>query len=154
MRVQGLGLPGVSDGKESACNVGDLGSTPGLGRSPGGGHGNPLKYSCLENPHGQRSLAGYSPWGRKELDTTEQLSLTQILQRGAKAKEPEIKLPTTVGLSKKQESSGITSTSALLTIPKPLTVWTTTNSGKFFNRKEYQNSWPVSWEICMQVKKQ
>ena len=43
----------------------------GLGRSPGGGHGNPLQYSCLENPHGQRSLAGYSPWGHKELDTTE-----------------------------------------------------------------------------------
>ena len=40
---------------------------PGLGRSPGGGHGNPFQYSCVENPHGQRSLAGYSPWGRKEL---------------------------------------------------------------------------------------
>ena len=45
-----LGLPGGSDGKESACNVGDLGSIPGLGRSPGGGHGNPLQNSCLENP--------------------------------------------------------------------------------------------------------
>ena len=63
-----------TDGKESTCNVGDLGSIPGLGRSPGKGHGNPLQYSCLENPHGQRSLAGYSPWGRKKLDTTEQLS--------------------------------------------------------------------------------
>ena len=51
-----------------------LSSIPGLGRSPGGGHGNPLQYSSLENPHGQRSLAGYSPWGHKELDTTEQLS--------------------------------------------------------------------------------
>ena len=47
---------------------------PGLGRFPGGGHGNPLQYSCLENPYGQRSLAGYSPWGHKELDTTERLS--------------------------------------------------------------------------------
>jgi len=46
-----LGFPGGSDGKESACNVGDLGSILGLGRSPGGGHGNPLQYSCLENPH-------------------------------------------------------------------------------------------------------
>ena len=45
-----LGFPGGSDGKESACNVGDLGSIPGLGRSPGGGHGKPLQYSCLENP--------------------------------------------------------------------------------------------------------
>ena len=61
-------------GKESACDVGDLGLIPGLGRSPGGGHGNPLQYSCLENPHAQRSLAGYSPWGHKESDTTEQLS--------------------------------------------------------------------------------
>ena len=65
-------FPGGSDGIESTCNVGDLGSIPGLGRSPGGGHGNPLQYSCLENPQGQRSLAGYSPWGSKELDTTEQ----------------------------------------------------------------------------------
>ena len=46
-----LDLIGGSDGEESACNVRDLGSIPGLGRSPGGGHGNPLQYSCLENPH-------------------------------------------------------------------------------------------------------
>ena len=56
-----LGFPGDSDSKESACNVGDLGLIPGWGGSPGGGHGNPLQYFCLENPHGQRSLAGYSP---------------------------------------------------------------------------------------------
>ena len=67
--ISSVGFPGGSDDKE--CNTGDLGSIPGLGRSPGGGHGNPLQYSCLENPHGQRSLAGCSPWGRKELDTTE-----------------------------------------------------------------------------------
>ena len=65
------GFPGSSDGKESACNVGDLGSIPGLGRSPRSGHGNSLLYSCQENPHGQRSLVGYSPWGHKESDTTE-----------------------------------------------------------------------------------
>ena len=69
-----MGFPGGSDGKEFTCNVGDVGSIPGLGRSPGGGYGNPLQYSCLENPHGQRSLVGYSPRGRKELDRTEQLS--------------------------------------------------------------------------------
>ena len=51
--------------------MGDLGSFPGLGKSPGRGHGNPLQYSCQENPHGQKSLAGYSPRGHKELDTTE-----------------------------------------------------------------------------------
>ena len=48
--MQKLGFPGSSDGKESTCNAGDLDSIPGLGRSPGGGHGNPLQYSCLENP--------------------------------------------------------------------------------------------------------
>ena len=67
-------FPDGSDGKESACNVGNLGSIPGLGRFPGGGHGNTLLYSCLENPHGQRSLAGYSPWDHKESDTAEQLN--------------------------------------------------------------------------------
>jgi len=55
-----LGFPGGTDSKESACDVGDLSSIPGLGRSPGGGHGDPLQYSCWENPYGQRSLAGYS----------------------------------------------------------------------------------------------
>ena len=65
-----MGFPGGSDGKESACNVGDLGCIPGLQRYPGGGHGNPLQYPCQENPHEQRSLVGYSPWGRKESDMT------------------------------------------------------------------------------------
>ena len=67
-------FPGGSDGKESTSNGGDLGSVPGLGRSSGEGHGNPFQYSCLENPYGQRSLEGYSPWGCKESDTTERLS--------------------------------------------------------------------------------
>ena len=65
-----LGFPGGADGKESACNVGDLGSIPGLGRTPGEGHGNPLQYSCLENSHGQRSLASYSQRSCKESDMT------------------------------------------------------------------------------------
>ena len=59
------GFPGGSDGKESACSVEDLGSIPGLGRSPGGGHGNPLQYSCLKNPHEQKSLEDYSPWRQR-----------------------------------------------------------------------------------------
>ena len=67
-----MGFPGGLDGKESSCNAGDLGSIPGLGRSPGGEHGNPFQYSCLENPHG--FLVGYSPWGGKESDVTERLS--------------------------------------------------------------------------------
>ena len=61
-----MGFPGGSNGKESARSAGDLGSIPGLGRSSGGGHGNPLCYSCLEIPHGQRSLVGHSSWGHKE----------------------------------------------------------------------------------------
>ena len=69
-----LGFPGGSDSKESICSEGDLGLIPGLGRSPGAGHDNPLQYSCLETPHGQRSLAGNSCWGCKESDTTERLS--------------------------------------------------------------------------------
>ena len=64
-----MGFPDSSDSKESTCNVGDLGSVPGLGRSPGGGHGNSFQYSCLDNPHGQRSLVGYSPRDHKELST-------------------------------------------------------------------------------------
>ena len=63
-----MGFPGGSYCKESSCNVGDLGLIPGLRRSPGGGHGNPLQYSCLENPHGQKS---------KESDMTELLSTVE-----------------------------------------------------------------------------
>ena len=72
----GYDIPGSSVGKESSWNVGDLGSIPELGRSPGGGCGNPLQYSCLKNPQGQRSLVGCSPWGHKE-DMTEWLSTAQ-----------------------------------------------------------------------------
>ena len=68
-----MGFPVGSDGKESACNAGDLGSIPQLGRSPEGGHGNPLQYSFLEDPHKQRNLVSNSPWGLKEQDTTERL---------------------------------------------------------------------------------
>ena len=71
-----------------------------------------------------------------------------------KAEEPEIKLPTCAGSSKKQGSSRKTSISALLTMPKPLTVLITTNCGKFWKRWEYQTTWPASWETCMQVRKQ
>ena len=71
-----------------------------------------------------------------------------------KAEEPEIKLPTSTGSSKKQESSRKTSISALLTMSKPLTVWITINCRKFWKRWEYQTSWHASWETCMQVRKQ
>ena len=76
-------LPGISDSKESTCNAGDLGSIPGLRRSPGGGYGNPLQYSCLENRHGRRSLVGYRPWGHKESDVPEGLSAAQFVAGGS-----------------------------------------------------------------------
>ena len=78
------GFPGGSDGKESACNMGNPGSIPGLGRSPGEGNGYTLQYSYLENSMDREAWQatihevpkGYSPWGRKELNTTEQLTLS------------------------------------------------------------------------------
>ena len=73
-----MGFPGGSDGKESTYNVGDLGSIPGWVRSHAGGHGNPLQYSCLENLHGQRSMASYSLWGHKESNTTKRLSTAHV----------------------------------------------------------------------------
>ena len=70
-----------SHGSESTCSAGAVSLNLGSGRSPGGGHGNPLQYSCLENPHGQRSLVGCSPWGHKEWDTTEGLTHMQHTNR-------------------------------------------------------------------------
>ena len=74
-------ITGGSDGKEPACYAGDLGLIPRLERSPRRGHGNPLQYSCLEDPHGQRSLEGYSPRRCKELDMTERLHSIALTKR-------------------------------------------------------------------------
>ena len=82
------------------------------------------------------------------------LDLPDVQAGFRKAEQSEIKLPTSAGSSKKQESSRKISISALLTMPKPLTVWITINSGKFWKRWEYQTTWPTSWETCMQVRKQ
>ena len=71
-----------------------------------------------------------------------------------KAEKAEIKLPTSTGSLKKQESSSKKSAAALLTVPKPLILWVRTNCGKFLKRWEYQTTWPTTWEIFMQVKKQ
>ena len=81
-----MSFAGGSDDKGSSCNAGDLGAIPGLGRSHGEGNGYPLQYSGLENPHGQRSLAGYSPWGHKEWNMTEQLSHTIMMTLFIKVK--------------------------------------------------------------------
>ena len=78
---QGRGFPGGPESKESACNVGDLGSVPGLGRSPVGGHGNPLQYFCLENPM-DRGAWWATVHGLTESDMTEQLSTAQRIRQG------------------------------------------------------------------------
>ena len=98
-----LGFLGSSAGKESACNEWDPGSIPGLGRSPGGEHGNPLQYSCLENPHGQRSLVGYSPWGCRKSGMTERL----ITAQHSTAQHRGTKIATTQSLSwRSSQTSG------------------------------------------------
>ena len=73
VRIGTKSFTGGSVVKNPPAKVGDVSSIPESGRSPGGGHDNPLWYSCLENPHGQRSLVGYSLSGRKESDMTERL---------------------------------------------------------------------------------
>ena len=72
--MRAWGSPGGSDGEEYACSAGDLGLIPGLGRSPGERNGYPLQYSCLEDPHRQKSMVGSSPWCQ-ESDMTERLAL-------------------------------------------------------------------------------
>ena len=86
-----MGFLSGSDGKESTCNLEDLGLITGLGISPGGGLGNPLQCSCLENPHGWRSLADYSPWCHKESDTTERLSTAQHMQKNPYSEQVIVK---------------------------------------------------------------
>ena len=131
-------------GKESTCQSRGMDSMPGSGSFPGQVNIIPLQYSCLEilrieEPGGICPMG--SPRVRHDLGTKTQ-------------KQQEIKLSTFVGLLKKQQSSKKTSISDLLTMPKPLTVWITTNCGKLWKRWEYQTTWPVSWEICMQVRQQ
>ena len=111
-----MDFPGGSDGKASVYNVGDLGSSPGLGRFPGEGNGNPLHYYCLENPIDR---GAWCPWGRKKLGNFNKASV-----------------------------------SALLSMPKPLTVWITVNCGKFWKRWECQTTWTASWKPYMPVRKQ
>ena len=136
-----------------AGDVKDMASIPGSGRFPGGGHGNPLQHSSLKNPMDRRA------WWVTVHNVAK--SRTQLKQRNIHKhiinilyEEPEIKLPTSNGSSKKQESSRKTSISALLTMQKPLTVWITINCGKFWTRWEYQTTWPASWETYMQGRKQ
>ena len=80
-----LCCPGSTDGKESACNVGDVGSIPGLGRPPWRRAWQPTPVFLSGESQGQRSLVGYSPWGHKESDAAEQLSTAQHSTVSSKA---------------------------------------------------------------------
>ena len=104
--------------------------------------------------HSSHMLVKYcSKFSKPGFNNTWTMNLQMFKLVLEKAEEAEIKLPTSVGSLKKQESSRKTSISALLTLPKPLTLWIATNCGTFLKRWEYQTSWPASWEICMQVRK-
>ena len=110
------------------------------------------QFTQLHSSHTEvKSCSKFSKPGFSNTWTVNFQMFKLVLER---AEELEIKLPTSAGSWKKQESSRKTSISALLTMPKPLTVWITINCGKFWNRWEYQTTWPASGEICMQVRKQ
>ena len=105
--------------------------------------------------HSSHTLVTYcSKFSKPHFNSTWTVNFQMFKLDSEKVEKPEIKLPTSVGSEKKQESSGKTSTSALLTMPKPLTVWITINYGKFLKTWEYQTTWPASWETSMQVRKQ
>ena len=80
--------------------------------------------------------------------------LPDVQARFRKGRETTDQIANIHWIIEKQESSRKTSASALLAMSKPLTVWITANSGKFFKRWEYQTTWPAYWEICMQIRKQ
>ena len=97
------------------------------------------------------------PWGHEPLPgsvSSKLLYFNSWTSLMGQSEEPEIKLPTSAGSSKKQESSRKTSISGLLTMARPLTVWITINCGKFWKTWKYQITWSTSWETCMQVRKQ
>ena len=123
-------------------------------------HSNPQKRKCqrmFKLPHNCliSTLVKYcSKFSKPSFNNTWIVNFQTFKLDLEKAEEPEIKLRASAGSLKKQESSRKTSISALLAMPKHLTVWITTNCGKFWKRWEYQTTWPASWEICMQVRTQ
>ena len=163
-------FPGGSDGKVSAYNAGDLGSIPGSGRSPGEGNGNPLQYSCLENPmdggawwatvHGvtknriwrETSLSYASKVMVKILQARLQQyvnrELPDIQARSRKGRGTRDQIANTHWIMEKPISSRKTSTSALLTIPKPLTVWIPTNWKILRDRNTRPADLPPEKSVC------
>ena len=106
----------------------------------------------LHSPH--MLLKWWSKFSKSGFSNTWTVNFQVFKLVLGKAEEPEIKLPTSTGSSEKQESSGKTSISALLTMPKPLIVWITISCRKFWKRWEYQSTWTASWETYVQVRKQ
>ena len=120
-------------------------------------HSNPKERQCqriLQLPHNCTHLTKCSKFSKPGFSNMWTVNFQMFKLVLEKAEEPEIKLPTSAGSWKKQESSRKASISALLTMPKPLTVWITINCGKFWKKWEYQTTWPASWETYMQVRKQ
>ena len=124
-------------------------------------HSSPKERQCqrmLKLPHSCTHLTMLAKWCSKfskpGFNSTWTVNFQIFKLDLEKAEEPEVKLPMSILSLKKQERSRKTSTSALWTMPKPLTVWITTDCGKFWKRWDYQTTWPASWEICMQVRKQ
>jgi len=140
--------------------VGDLGSIPGLGRSPGGRHGNPLQYCCLENPHGQRSLAGYNPWGLKELDTTEQLNTSLLffspsdVSKSLKPHGPQASLPLNtywiflklMSIESVMPSNHLILCHSLLLLPSIFP-----RIRVFFNESALPIRWPKYWSFSFSI---
>ena len=118
-------------------------------------HSDPKECSNYRKLHSSHMLAKqYWKFSKPGFNNTWTMIFQMFKLVLEKAEEPEIKLPTSVGSLKNQESSRKTATPDLLTKSKPLTVWITANCGKFWKRWEYQTNWSVSWETCIQVKKQ
>ena len=144
-RQQHAGLPWCLSDEESACQYSSHGFIPWVGKILWRRKWQPTPVFLPRESHGRRSLVGCSPWGSHLILCCPLLLLAPIPPRIRvfsnefqmfklvleKAEEPEIKLPTSAGSWKKEESSRKTSISALLTMPKPLTVWITINCGKF-----------------------
>ena len=117
--------------------------------------GNAKECSNYLKLHSSHTLAkSWSKFSKPGFSITWTVNSQTFRMDLEKAEEPETKLPTSIESSKKQESSRKASTSVLLTMPKPLTLWSTTNCGKFWKNWEYQTIWSACWEICMQVRKQ
>ena len=115
----------------------------------------PKKAQTTAQLHSSRTLLKWcSKFSEPGFSNTWSMNFQMFKLVLEKVKEPEIKLPTSAGPSEEQVTSRKTSISALLTMPKPLTVWITINCEKFWKRWEYQTTWPASWETYMQVRKQ